>query len=150
MVAGLLRLAVGWRMMASVLGWWSAAGGSGAASRRRRRERPDLEVEGMLGAGPRPACHSDRWAPCVLLLEVHKARWRWSFFNLGCGGRCSFSSLCVGVGDEGWSRSGGAESSEDLYVILSSSRVLSAFCTARCVLLGRFVLCVRIMYFVCP
>jgi hypothetical protein len=84
--AGLLRLAVGWRMPWSVLGRWSADGGSGDALRCLRREGPDLEVEGELGAGPRPACHSDMWAPWVLLLVVHKAGWRWSFFNLGYGG----------------------------------------------------------------
>jgi hypothetical protein len=59
----------------SVLGVWSVGGGSGAAPRLLRREGLDLEVEGELGVDPRPACHSDMWAPSVLLLVVHKARW---------------------------------------------------------------------------
>lgn len=71
--ASTARLAVGWEVSSSVLGRWSAAGRSGASPRRRRREWPDLEVEDELGAVPRPACHSDRWAPMVLLLVVHKA-----------------------------------------------------------------------------
>ena len=55
-------LAVAWKVSWFVLGWWSAAGRSGASPRRHRPEWPDLEDEGELGAGPRPACHSDMWA----------------------------------------------------------------------------------------
>ena len=82
---GPLRLAADWWMPWPVQGLWSAAVGSGAAPRRRRLGRPDLEVEGELGARPRPARHSDMWA-FVLLLVVHKAYGRWSSLNLGCAG----------------------------------------------------------------
>ena len=86
-------------------------------------------VEGWLGDDPRPACHSDRWAPCVLLIGVCKAFWRWSFFNLGPVGCCFFLSRGLGVGEEDRLRFGGAESSEDFVVISLSFRVLSVICT---------------------
>ena len=141
MVASLLWLAEGWRTLASVLVWWSVAGGSAAASRFRRREQAGLEVVASLGAGPRLACHSDRWARCVLLLEVFKASWRRSVFNLRFGGRLSFPSRCLGAGDDGRLRSGDAVSSEDFFGILSSFRVLSALCTVMYVLRDLSVLC---------
>ena len=142
--AGLLRLAVGWRMPWSVLGVWSVDGGSGAAPRCLRREGLDLEVEGELGAGPRPACHSDMWAPSVLLLVVHKARWRWSFFNLGCGGLRLLLSRCFGVGGERRVRSCGAEFPKGFFVILIFFRGLSAICTGLRVFLDR--ICSLCMY----
>ena len=40
-----------------------------------------------------------------------------------------FRSRCLDAGDDGRLRSGGAESSEDFIVILTSFRVLSAICT---------------------
>ena len=60
---GLLCLAAGRRMLRSMLGRWSAGGGSGSVPRRRRPELPDLEKEDQLGDVPRPACHSEMWAP---------------------------------------------------------------------------------------
>ena len=147
MVASLLWLAAGWKNMASVLDWWFVAGGSATVPRRRRRGQADLEVDVPLGADPRLACHSDRWARFVLLLGVFKARWRWSVFNLGFDGRRSFPSRCLGAGGDGRFRSN-AVSSEDFFGILSSFRVLSAFCTVLCVLLDHSVLCVRILYLV--
>jgi hypothetical protein len=144
--AGLLRLAVGWRMPWSVLGRWSAVGGSGDAPRCLRREGPDLEVEGKLGAGPRPVCHSDMWAPWVLLLVVHKAGWRWSFFNLGYGGLRLSLSRCSGVGDERRLRSCGAEVPMVFFVILLFFRDLSAICTGLRVFLDR--ICSPCTYFV--
>ena len=132
-------LAVIWRTSASVLMCWSVDGGSGSASRRRRRERPDLEVEDRLGEDPRPACHSDRWVPRVLLIGVFKASRRWSSFNLGLVGCCSFLSRRLGVGDDGRLRSGGAESFEDVVVISISFGVLSAICTVFRVLLDSSV-----------
>ena len=62
-----LRLAADWWMPWPVQGLWSTAVGSGAAPRRRRLGRPDLEVEGELGARPRPARHRDMWAFVLLL-----------------------------------------------------------------------------------
>ena len=142
MVASLLRLAMVWRLLASVPVWRSADGGSGSASSRWRREKPDLTVDDMLGARPRPACHSDMWVPCVLLHGVFKAIRRWSCINLGLAGGCSFSSRCLDVGEEGWLRSGGAESSEDFVVISISFGVLSALCTACRIPLDRSVVSV--------
>ena len=127
--ASLFWLAVIWRTTASVLFCWSVDGGSGTASRRRRREGPDLVVEAWLGEDPRPACHSDRWVPRVLLIGVCKASRRWSFFNLGLPGCCPFLSRCLGAGEDGQLRSGGAEDSEDIVVILISFEVLSVICT---------------------
>ena len=60
--AGQSGLAATWKVSWFVLGRWSVAGRLGASPRRRRPESPDLEEEGKLGAGPRPACHSDMWA----------------------------------------------------------------------------------------
>ena len=135
--AGLLRLAAGRRMPWSVLGVWSVESGSGAAPRCRRREGLDLEIEGELGDEPRPACHSDRWAPWVLLLVVLKALRRWSFFNLGFGGRRLVFSRCSGVGDGRRFRSCGAEFPKGFFVILPFFRGLSAFCTGPGVFLDR-------------
>ena len=107
-----------------------------------------LEVEASLGAGPRLACHSDTWALCVLLLEVFKASWRWSVFNLGFGGRRTFPSRCLGAGDDGRLRSGDAEKLGGLlrdFVFFQGSFF---FCTVLCVLLDLSVLCVRILYLV--
>ena len=140
--AGLLGLARIWRMLASVLVLWFVVGGSGSASRRRRRERPDLVVVVLLGARPRPARHSDRWVPCVLLLGVFKAFRRWSCFGLGFAGGCSSSSRRLGVGEDGCFRAGGAESSEDFGVISISFGVLSVICTACRILLDRSVVSV--------
>ena len=60
--AGLAGLAAAWMVPWLVLVWWMVAGRFGALPRRRRLELPDLEDEGQLGAVPRPAHHSDRWA----------------------------------------------------------------------------------------
>jgi hypothetical protein len=141
-VAGLLWLARIWRILASVLLRGFVDGGSGSASRRRRRERPDLRVDVLLGARPRPARHSDRWVPCVLLLGVFKAMRRWSCFGLGFAGGCSSSSRRLGVGEVGCFRAGGAESSEDFGVISISFGFLSVICTACRILLDRSVVSV--------
>ena len=113
-----------------------------SSPRRRRREWPDLVVDFQLGARPRPARHNDRWVPCVLLLGVLKAIWRWGYFGLGFAGGCSSSSRRLGVGEDGCFRDGGAESSEDFVVISISFRVLSVICTARRILLDRSVVSV--------
>ena len=80
---------------------WSAVGGSAAVSRRRQRERQDLEVGGELGVDPRPACHSDRWAPLVLLLVVLKAVMAMKLLQPWvCGSPLSSPVLLAGAGVE--------------------------------------------------
>jgi hypothetical protein len=137
LVVGLSRPAVGWLDVCSVLGLRPVVGGSRASPRPRRLVELDSEVEGELGVDPRPACHSDMWAPSVLLLVVHKARWRWSFFNLGCGGLRLLLSRCFGVAGERRVRSGGAEFPEGFVAVLFFFRGLSAICTGLRVLLDR-------------
>ena len=142
--ACLLRRAAGWWMPWSVQGLRLAAGRSGAAPRRRRPGRPDLEVEGELGARPRPACHSDRWA-FMLLLVVHKAVWRWSFLFLGHGGCCPSLWRCFGVGGERRMSSGGAVDPEVPFVILVSFWGLPAVCTGLRILLDRISVCTYVV-----
>ena len=136
-VAGLLWLARIRKILTPVLVRRCVDGGSGSSPRRRRREWPDLVVDFQLGARPRPAHHSNRWVPSVLLLGVLKAIWRWGYFGLGFAGGCASSSRRLGVGEVGCFRAGGAESLEDLVVISTSSRVLSVICTVRRILLDR-------------
>ena len=111
-----------------VLGVWSAVGRSGGAPRRRRPEALDLEVEGKPGDDPQPACHSDRWAPLVLLLVVHKAERRWGFFNLGSVGFRLLFLRCSGAGVERRCRAG-AVNPRDLGVIIFFLKGFSANCT---------------------
>ena len=85
-VAGLLWLVRIRKILTPVLVRRCADGGSGSSPRRRRREWPDLVVDFQLGARPCPARRSDRWVPCVLLLGVFKASWRWGYFGLGFAG----------------------------------------------------------------
>ena len=147
-LVGLLRLAVAWMVTWFVLGLWSTAGGSGAASRRHRRERPDLEVEGELGDRPRPARHSDMWAPLVLLLGVRNADLAMELLQSRvCLDSVSLSRRAC------WRRSRAAVVSwwcrivQGLRSIFVFLRGLSALCPGLHVLLDRSLMCVRVLYY---
>ena len=143
--AGQSGLAATWKVSWFVLGRWSAAGRLGASPRRRRPESPDLEEEGKLGAGPRPACHSGMWAlRCflwwftkpILAMELLLLRVCW----------CLLLPLAVLVaGDERRVWLVLQSFSKDLVVILSFFGGFSAICSDLRVLLGLSV-CVRVLY----
>ena len=145
----LLCLAAGWRMLQPMLGWWSAGGGSGSVPRRRRPDRPDLEKEGELGDVPRPACHSEMWAPrCffrrftkpLMAMELPPSRASW----------ISWLPLSVLVaGDERRAGAVRAELFKDLVVISLFFGDLFALCMGLCVLLD-LSCCVRVLYSVFP
>jgi hypothetical protein len=147
---GLLWLAVVRWISWLVLGLRLVEGRSGADLRRRRRGAPDLEVEDELGAGPRPASHSDMWAPLVLLLS------RFTKPSIGDGAASSSASLVsvspslgarfAGAGVGRRVRSGGADFPKDFFVVSSFERGFSAMCTGLRVPLDRSVLCVRVLY----
>ena len=147
---GLLWLAVVRWMPWPVLGLRLVEGRSGADLRRRRRGAPDLEVEDVLGAGPRPASHSDMWASLVLLFS------RFTKPFVGDGAASSSASLVpvspsrgarsAGAGDGRRVGSGGAGIPRDFVVFSAFLRGFSALCTGLRVLLDPSVLCVRILY----
>ena len=116
----LSEVAAGCLDACSVLGLWWLAGGSGDAPRPRRREAPDPEVEGKLGAVPRPTIHSDMWAPLVLLLAVHKAHVAMELLQLRVLWSPSFFlAVSVGAGGERLFGLGGAVNPRGLCVIWS-------------------------------
>jgi hypothetical protein len=123
---GLVWLMAGWSGVYSALGLWSAAGGSASASRLRRRERPDPKVGCELGDDPRPACHSDRWAPLVLLLVVLKAVLAMKLLQPWvCGSLLSSLVLLAGAGDE-WDA--GVRVELRLPLLFSCMRILYSVC----------------------
>jgi len=143
---GLLWLAVVRWMPWPVLGLGLVEGRSGADLRRRRRGAPDLEVEDELGAGPRPASHSDMWAPLVLLFS----RFTKPFVGDGAASTSawlvsvspSLGARFAGAGVGRRVGSGGAGFPRVFVVVSSFPRGFSAMCTGLRVLLDSSVLCI--------
>ena len=145
---GLLGGAANRMATCSVQGVWMEVGGAAASSRPRRRRAPALEVEGELGEDPRPTCHSERWAPLVLLLAVQKAIAAMELpQSRACWLLLSLLAVLVGAGDERRIGCAVAGPRKDFFVIPSFVRGLSAKCTGVRVLLDLSVTCVRVLYY---